>query len=311
MKKIVVISLTAMLLSVSFLAFAQTPSPTPEPSPSPTPSPTPEPTPTPTPTPTITPTPTQTPTPTSTPTPTPTPTSTPAPVPPITDNINPKELVQHLSIKNIPGLGKDEVLIKAARVVELGSGYVKVAVFGYEGIKINIANDAKVVRHYWGDSLLEEFSVGDVVNVHGYLSKSERFAVDAKTVRNISIQAAHGVFRGVIKSVASDSFILETEKRGNQTVMVGLRTKIVVGAKLGNMADIKPGMKVLVRGIWNKDLSKISANIIYVDSLDKKEAIKEIKQEMKEIRDEEKRAMKNRLEELQNLLKDLLKKSGR
>jgi hypothetical protein len=155
-----------------------------------------------------------------------------------------------------------EVLIKAAKVTSVGVDTLGVSVFSY-AYTIN-TKDAKIVRQSWGSSNINEFSVGDVVNVHGYLDVSNSFIVHAKTVRNVSIQLKQGVFKGTVESVntSSSSFVLKTEEKGSQTVNVTADTKITKGTTTATFADIQVGTKLLVRGVWNKTLAKIQAILI-------------------------------------------------
>ncbi|MFA4890115.1 MAG: DUF5666 domain-containing protein [Candidatus Paceibacterota bacterium] len=185
------------------------------------------------------------------------------------------DLRQELSIREIVGrvicqeVGNcptdkpsTEVLIKAAKVTSVGTDTLGVSVFSY-AYTID-TKGAKIVRQFWGTSNVTEFSVGDVVNVAGSLDASNNFLVHAKTVRNVSIQAKHGVFKGTVESVnaSSSSFVLKTEERGNQTVNVTADTKITKGTTTAAFADIQVGTKLLVRGIWNKALAKIQAILI-------------------------------------------------
>ncbi|MBI5148024.1 MAG: hypothetical protein HZA37_02630, partial [Parcubacteria group bacterium] len=77
----------------------------------------------------------------------------------------------------------------------------------------------------------------------------------------------------------SSTFVIQTEERGRQTVVVSSDTKITVGGmpivcvkapcpampeRIGSFADLQVGMKVIVRGLWDKALSKIQARLIVV-----------------------------------------------
>ncbi len=211
-------------------------------------------------------------------------------------NVEEKDLRQELSIKENVGKGRvvclalgvcppssvgaTEVLMKAAKVSETGADYLKISIFGYS-YKIDMAS-ANIVRHYWGASNLDEFSAGDIVNVHGYLDGADNYLVHAKTVRNVSIQKVHNVFKGVVESVASStsSFVMKTEERGSQTVSVSADTKIILeGEKIvcvkapcpavasvmvGSFSDLNAGDEVVVRGLWDKTLSTIRAQSIVI-----------------------------------------------
>ncbi len=211
-------------------------------------------------------------------------------VSPIIKDIAEGELRQSLSIYEIRGrivcqaLGvcppdkfSTEVLIKAAKATEVGSDYLKVSIFGYI-YKINISG-SRLVRHYWGASEIDEFSVGDIVNVFGYLDASDNYLVHAQTVRNVSVQKIHNTFKGVIESIdaTSTTFVLQTEERGNQTVKVSADTKIIKSVPVvciqapcppqettGSFANLQVGMRVIVRGLWDKTLSLIQARVIII-----------------------------------------------
>jgi hypothetical protein len=201
-----------------------------------------------------------------------------APLPPNIKDIAEKDLRQELSIKEIKGRvlcsevgacvgdakSSTEVLIKSAKVTEVGADLIKISIFGIS-YKVDI-KEAKLVRNYWGGSEIDEFSVGDIINVFGYLDENDNFLIHAKTVRDVSIQKVHNVFKGVIESIdaASNTFVLQTEERGNQTVVVSSDTKIIKATSTASFSDLQVGMKVIVRGLWDKTLSKIQARLIIV-----------------------------------------------
>ena len=187
------------------------------------------------------------------------------------------DLRQELSVKEIVGrvicqeVGNcpvdkpsTEVLIKAAKVTSVGADTLGVSVFSY-AYTID-TKTAKIVRQFWGSSNINEFSVGDIVNVHGYLDAGNSFLIHAKTIRNVSIQTKHAVFSGKVESVnaSTSSFVLKTEERGNQTVSVTADTKITKGTTTVAFSDIQAGAKLLVRGVWNKALAKIQAILITI-----------------------------------------------
>ncbi|MDP1629539.1 MAG: DUF5666 domain-containing protein [bacterium] len=173
------------------------------------------------------------------------------------------DLKAHLSLTEL-GTGKIEALIKAGVISEIAgdSASLKVKIFNTE-YKVQISSDTKIVRHYWGTSQISEFSVGDVVNVHGLLDANDQSVIAAKTIRNVSIQQRHGVFSGEIKLITPpDTFIFQTKERGGQTVQVGGETRIFFGRESKSFSDLAVGMEGVVRGIWDKTLSKIQALLI-------------------------------------------------
>ncbi len=222
-------------------------------------------------------------------------------VKPIITDVRDSDLRQDLSIKENKGAiyrckelgdrcpdfgnGKSsiEVVIKAGKVTEIGTDLIKVSIFG-QTFSVKLAGTTKIVRYFWGSSSIDELSVGDIVNVWGYMDASDYATINAKTVRDVSIQSKHGVFKGTVESVGVDSFIVKTEDKGNQTVLVSADTKImkpaigivcaqslnVVCPKeiAGTLADIKSGSVVVVRGVWNKTLSQIKAVSVVIGGVD-------------------------------------------
>ena len=183
-------------------------------------------------------------------------------------NIPGVELRQHLSLTEL-GNGRVEALIKAGVISEIaGDGaFIKVKIFNAE-YKATISSDTNIVRNSWGASELSEFSVGDIVNVHGFMDTGDYATIVTRTIRNVSIQKLHGVFQGAIKEIVSPGvFSFESRDRGVLTVMTGEETKIFIGRELKNFADLQVGMTGLVRGIWDRTLSKVQALLIIMKPL--------------------------------------------
>jgi len=295
----------------------------------------------------------------------------PSPTRPLIPNISEikEELRQELSIKEIrgrvvcqaigvcPKAGENtEVLIKSAKVEEIGADYLKISIFGYQ-YKVDLVN-AKIVRYGWLESNINEFSVGDIVNVWGFLDEGDKYLIHAKNVRNVSIQKVHDVFRGVIESIdaTSTSFVLAPEQgqcvelpmfppkkfcpQGNHfNVVVDANTKIIKSQQVecvkapcppvqvsGSFADLQVGMKVVVRGLLDKTLSKIQARLIIIgeeefprpmpllekagksgNEIEKEESGNEIEKEERKIEGKAK-GMNVKIEELQKKLLEILEK---
>jgi len=216
------------------------------------------------------------------------------PVGPFIKNIPEADLKQSLSIQEIDGSNLcresnecyftnnkfySEVLVNSAKVTDIGTNVIGISLFGYD-YSVNI-EEAKLVRQYWVESGLDEFSVGDVVNVFGYLDQSDNHLIHAKTIRNISLQKRVTVFKGLIGSINNvmNTFVLQTPLNGDQTVVITSETKIVksesvfciqvMGAHcpyttsaLVTINDLSVGDAVIVRGVWNADSKKIAAESI-------------------------------------------------
>ena len=163
--------------------------------------------------------------------------------------------------------------ITGAKVVEISgvgtttSKLLKVKVFGQD-YKVEVSANTKVVRQHWGKSEIDlsEFSVGDIVNAYGTLDSTDYFLIHAKTVRNVSIQKLHAVFTGNILTVSTStsSFTMEAKGTRANTLLVNTdsNTKIYSGKILKSFSDLQVGTKVMVRGIWDRTLSKVQALLV-------------------------------------------------
>jgi hypothetical protein len=132
------------------------------------------------------------------------------------------------------------------------------SIIGDDGtFQVNITDKTKILRKFGGKSSLSEFSVGDEVMVFGKFTNDTKLIIDAKTIKNNSIQKRFGAFFGKVTVKNSDNFIMETAERGTQTVFFG--TAKIVDRKETSIIinNIKVGDRVRVKGIWDKTLSKI------------------------------------------------------
>ncbi|EKE15419.1 MAG: hypothetical protein ACD_12C00029G0003 [uncultured bacterium] len=124
--------------------------------------------------------------------------------------------------------------------------------------QVNITDKTQILRKFGGKSSLNEFSVGDEVMVFGKFTDDTKLIIDAKTIKNNSIQKRFGAFFGKVTAKNSDNFIMETLERGTQIVYFGA-AKIVDRKETAiSYIDIKVGDRVRVKGIWDKTLNKIS-----------------------------------------------------
>lgn len=124
--------------------------------------------------------------------------------------------------------------------------------------QINVTEKTNLLQKFGGKSTLGEYSVGDEVVVFGKFTDDTKTTIDAKIVKNNSIQKRFGAFFGKVLSTKSDSFTIETQERGTQTVYFG--TAKIVNRKevVISILDVKVGDRVRVKGVWDKTLSKIS-----------------------------------------------------
>ncbi|MFA5770326.1 MAG: hypothetical protein WC894_02425 [Patescibacteria group bacterium] len=124
--------------------------------------------------------------------------------------------------------------------------------------QINITDKTQILRKFGGKISLSEYSVGDEVVVFGKFTDDTKLIIDAKTVKNNSIQKRKGAFFGKVTVKNSDNFVMETLERGTQTVYFG--TAKIVDRRETNISysDIKVGDRIRAKGVWDKTLNKIS-----------------------------------------------------
>lgn len=124
--------------------------------------------------------------------------------------------------------------------------------------QINISTTTKLIRGFGGKSSLTEFSIGDKIMVFGKFTDSTKTAIDANTIRDLSIQKRWGAFFGKVTTINSDNFIMTTIERGTQTIYFG--TAKFVNRKEASIVygDVKVGNRVRVKGVWDKTLNKIN-----------------------------------------------------
>lgn len=126
---------------------------------------------------------------------------------------------------------------------------------------VNFDANTQIRRRFWGKSELSEFSVGNVVNVIGHWADDAHTTINAKLIRNISIQKRYGVFFGEVKSLTSGGWVMSTksDKRADQTVTISASTKLVNRRQETiTQADVKVGHRVRVKGLWDRSQNTVT-----------------------------------------------------
>jgi len=123
---------------------------------------------------------------------------------------------------------------------------------------VNITDETRLVRRFGGKSELSEFSEGDKINVFGKFTDDNKLIINAKLIRNISIQKRWGAFFGEVTVKNSDNFVIKTIERGDQTVYFGSSKFLNHKKEIITYSDIKLGDRVRIKGVWDKTLNKIS-----------------------------------------------------
>ncbi len=126
---------------------------------------------------------------------------------------------------------------------------------------VNLGDKTILRRRFGGKSDLVEFSVGDTVNVYGTWTDDTKTAINARMVRNISIQKRFAVFIGQVKEIVGSGWVMTTlsSKRPDQTVTVSPSTKFVNRKEETiTQGDIKVGHRVRVKGLWDSSTNTVT-----------------------------------------------------
>jgi hypothetical protein len=123
--------------------------------------------------------------------------------------------------------------------------------------QINITDKTQILRKFGGKSNLSEYSVGDEVMVIGKFTDDTKTAIDAKVIRNLSIQKRRGAFFGTVLTKETNSFTMQTLKLGVQTIYFDSAKFIKRNEETMTYADLKLGHRVRIKGVWDKTLNEI------------------------------------------------------
>lgn len=125
-------------------------------------------------------------------------------------------------------------------------------------IQVFILSTTQLRRRFWGKAELNEFSVGDDVNVIGKWKDNTKTQIEARMIRDVSIQKRYGVFFGDVTSKTDSSFVMKTVNRGDQTVKVSSSTQYTNRREQSmQYGDIVVGHRVRVKGLWDSKLNQI------------------------------------------------------
>ena len=127
---------------------------------------------------------------------------------------------------------------------------------------VNFDENTVLRRKFGGESNTTEFSVGDRIVVKGKKSLTTEYTIDAKAIRNMSIEKKNGVFNGKVKNLSGSTFDIETVGRDTQKVTVSDETKFikvsVEGKNEGSLADLQNDQTVVVKGLWDRKLKTVT-----------------------------------------------------
>ncbi len=161
-------------------------------------------------------------------------------------------------IKNLIPLFKNVANITGGQVTAVNGSSFTISKDG-KTYTVNTDSNTKFRRRFWGGSSLSEITVNDKVNVWGTWTDDNKTAINAKLVRDVSIQKRNGVFFGQVTSLGSNTFVMSTIGRGNQTVTVSSSTKFInISGGTIAFADLKTGDRVRIRGLWDRVANTIT-----------------------------------------------------
>lgn len=124
---------------------------------------------------------------------------------------------------------------------------------------INIGTTTVLRRRFGGKGALGEMAINDTLSIVGKWVDEAQTTIDAKLVRDESIQKRLAVFVGKVKSVNGSTIVLESVARGAQTVTVSAGTKYVARNQVAlTLTDIKEGHLIRVKGLWNRQLNSVT-----------------------------------------------------
>ncbi|MFH1171377.1 MAG: hypothetical protein V1778_02465, partial [bacterium] len=132
---------------------------------------------------------------------------------------------------------------------------------------VNVTTKTVIVRKYFGTSNLEEFMVGDTLEIVS-TPTTTTYTVDATRIRDVSIQRKNGTFRGKIGTLtcSQNTFLFTPEKRAQQTVYLSSKTVIIRRGEKITCTDLKGGETAVVIGIWRSATKRIDADRVIVKS---------------------------------------------
>lgn len=132
---------------------------------------------------------------------------------------------------------------------------------GQDGKEYTVKTDTttQLRRRFWGKATLDEMQINDTLNIIGKWLDEGKTQIQAVLIRDASIQKRNGVFLGTLKTVSGNTWTMDTQSRGTQTVTVSSITKFL--NRKGEMitqSTVLVGHRVRVRGLWDNKANTIT-----------------------------------------------------
>ncbi len=190
----------------------------------------------------------------------------------LAENDDHDKMMQHEEIRKVGSTlevhisDNGNVLMRGAKVTKINGSTITAAnTWGSATLSwtVNTNSNTSFIRRFGGTSSLSEISVGDIVSVQGTLvTTTSELTIQAKTVKDWSIQKQNASVSGTIESVNSSdgSFMLKKEEGTVIKVMVGSATDIKKGDQKIAFADLKTGTTIRVTGLLNTAQNVLEAS---------------------------------------------------
>lgn len=168
------------------------------------------------------------------------------------------------------------VLVRGAKVTGISGDTITASLnWGVLTGSMQVKTDSSThfVQRNGGNGSLASIEVGHSISFQGTLdTTSTAPRVHASVVRNWSLQKIHISPFGIIQSINSSAktFVLKTQDRGTPTVNVLSTTKILKTKATSSFDALAVGMRVGVKGVWDRTANTIDAEQIKIHMEDQK-----------------------------------------
>jgi hypothetical protein len=181
-------------------------------------------------------------------------TPSPAPTPTATGMF---KLQKELNV-NLKNILKEKTTIMSGKVTQISGTSLSVEKDGSTYL-VNTSDSTKYRRRFWGVGKFSEISVGDTVDVYGTWANDAKTEINARFIRDLSIQMRYGAFFGTVKTISETEIVIDTYKRNSQIIIVTSETKLV-NRKMEDIktGDILIGHRIRVKGLWNNNSNTIT-----------------------------------------------------
>ena len=168
------------------------------------------------------------------------------------------------------------ILVRGAKVTGISGDTINVSLsWGVLTWNMQVKTDSSThfVQRNGGNGSLAIIEVGHIISFQGMVdATSATPLVNARVVRNWSLQKIQISPFGIIESINSSAktFVLKTEERGTPTVNVLSTTKILKTKATSSFDALTVGMRVGVKGAWDRAANTIDAEQIKIHMEDRK-----------------------------------------